>query len=146
MFTFCFENYNYLLLGYYRLLHLFTRKVGLLKQAIIDQLHLRLLGANLESTIKGHIVQFLVSKGLITKCQHAFLKNHSAASNLLGSIRDWSISLNSHSRTDVIYIDFSKALDSIVHSQLLFKLELYGVTGNLLQWIRCFYLIGSSTW
>jgi hypothetical protein len=93
----------------------------------------------MESIINGQIVQFLVSKGLISKCQHAFLKNHSTASNLLGSIRDWSISLNSHSSTDVICIDFFKAFDSIVHSKLLFKLELYGVTGQLLQWIHCFF-------
>ena len=92
----------------------------------------------METVIKDQIVQFLADKGLISKCQHAFIKHHSTASNLLASLRDWSIGLNSHLRTDIVYIDFSKAFDSIVPSKLLFKLELYGITGQLLNWIRHF--------
>jgi ribonuclease P/MRP protein subunit RPP40 len=39
---------------------------------------------------------------------------------------------------DVIYIDSAKAFDSIVSSKLLVKLEMYGISGKLLEWIRCF--------
>ena len=92
----------------------------------------------MEAIIKDQIVHFLTSKGLISKRQHAFLKNHSTASNLLECLQDWSIGLNSHSSTDIVYIDFSKAFDSIVHSKLLFKLELYGISGHLLKWISSF--------
>jgi ribonucleases P/MRP protein subunit RPP40 len=83
-------------------------------------------------------VQFLADKGLISKCQHAFIKHHSTDSNLLASLRDWSIGLNSHLHNDIVYIDISKAFDSIVPSKLLFKLELYSITGQLLNWIRHF--------
>jgi hypothetical protein len=92
----------------------------------------------MESLIKDQLLQFLVNKGLISKHQHAFLKNHSTASNLLDCLRDWSISLNSHRQTDIIYMDFAKAFDSIVLSKLLFKLELCGFTGLLLRWITSF--------
>jgi hypothetical protein len=34
-----------------------------------------------------------------------------------------------------IYIDFTKAFDSIVLSKLLLKLELYGINGLFLKWI-----------
>ena len=40
--------------------------------------------------------------------------------------------------TDVIYLDFAKAFDSVVHSKLLFKLECYGINGLTLQWIKSF--------
>jgi ribonucleases P/MRP protein subunit RPP40 len=46
--------------------------------------------------------------------------------------------LNSHISIEAVYIDFSRALDSIVVSKLLFKLECYGVSGLLLEWISCF--------
>jgi hypothetical protein len=92
----------------------------------------------MESVIKDQMVQFLVDKGILNKHQHAFINKHSTASNLLECIRDWQIGLNLRSQTDVVYIDFSKAFDSIVHSKLLFKLELYGITGLPLRWIEVF--------
>jgi hypothetical protein len=84
------------------------------------------------------MVQFLADKGHITKRQHAFIKHHSTASNLLECIRDWSVGLNYGQQTDIVYVDFAKAFDSIVPSKLLLKLELYGVSGQLLKWLSGF--------
>ena len=92
----------------------------------------------METIIKDQLVQFLVSKGILNKNQHAFIKKHSTASNLMECIYDWQVGLNSHYQTDVVYIDFSKAFDSIVHTKLLFKLGLYGIDGPLLKWIDIF--------
>ena len=39
---------------------------------------------------------------------------------------------------DVIYLDFSKAFDTVPHQRLLLKLENYGVRGSILEWIRSF--------
>ena len=39
---------------------------------------------------------------------------------------------------DVVYLDFSKAFDSVVHRKLIVKLKAYGITGNLLKWIAAF--------
>jgi hypothetical protein len=92
----------------------------------------------MESSIKDQIVDFLVRKKLITNNQHAFIKQHSTSTNLLQSTNDWLVSLNSHLCTDVIYIDFAKAFDSIVISKLLYKLENYGISGLLLKWISLY--------
>jgi hypothetical protein len=40
--------------------------------------------------------------------------------------------------TDVVYIDFFKAFDTVVIYTLLFKLECYDVTGLLPKLIKCF--------
>ena len=37
-----------------------------------------------------------------------------------------------------MYLDFSKAFDSVLHEILLLKLEAYGIQGKVLQWIRSF--------
>ena len=39
---------------------------------------------------------------------------------------------------DVIYVDFSRAFDSVVHRKLLLKLESFGIHGLLLLWIAAF--------
>ena len=39
---------------------------------------------------------------------------------------------------DVIYVDYQRAFDSIVHTKLLSKLSAYGVSGGLLDWIETF--------
>jgi hypothetical protein len=77
-------------------------------------------------------------KGLISKHQHAFIKNHSTATNLLECLYDRSVGLNSRTQTDIVYTDFAKAFDSIVTSKLIYKLKFYGITGKLLIWIRGF--------
>lgn len=92
----------------------------------------------MESIIKDQLVQYLNNKGLISKYQHAFIKNHSTATNILESINDWLVGIKSPNCTDVVYIDFSKAFDSIVISKLLLKLHCYGISGLLLSWIKCF--------
>jgi hypothetical protein len=57
---------------------------------------------------------------------------------LLECINDWSISLNARNSVDVVYIDFQKAFDSVVHSKLIHKLSAYGITGNLINWLTSF--------
>ena len=38
----------------------------------------------------------------------------------------------------MVYLDFSKAFDSIPYKRLLVKLQAHGITGKLLNWIRAF--------
>ena len=40
--------------------------------------------------------------------------------------------------TDVVFLDFSKAFDSIPHERLVLKLKGYEIEGSLLQWFRNF--------
>ena len=80
----------------------------------------------------------LLSHNLLSPHQHAFISKHSTTTNLLECIHDWTLSLQSRHSTDIIYIDFSRAFDSIVFSKLLFVLQQYGITGRLLNWIENF--------
>lgn len=92
----------------------------------------------MESIIKDNLVAYLLSNGLITKQQHGFLSKHSTCSQLLECVNEWSIELNFRNAVDVVYIDFQKAFDSVTHSKLCYKLQSYGVSGKLLEWVTDF--------
>ena len=40
--------------------------------------------------------------------------------------------------TDAVYLDLSKAFDTVPHKKLLHKLKGYGISGNVLDWITDF--------
>ena len=48
------------------------------------------------------------------------------------------MALDHRNSVDCVYIDFSKAFDSVVHSKLLAKLASFGVSGNLFKWLASF--------
>ena len=41
-------------------------------------------------------------------------------------------------QTDLILLDFSKAVDKVAHKKLLQKLHYYGIRGDVLKWIKNF--------
>jgi len=92
----------------------------------------------MESIIRDQLMSYLLRNKLISKQQHGFISRHSACSQLIECVDDWSLSINIRHNVDVIYIDFSKAFDCVVHSKLLAKLASYGISGNLLLWIQSF--------
>ena len=50
----------------------------------------------------------------------------------------WAKTLDECSSTQVIFLDFSKAFDTVPHNKLCLKLDNIGVRGNLLTWTRAF--------
>ena len=50
----------------------------------------------------------------------------------------WINAIDSNKFVDTVYIDFSKAFDTVSHRKLLHKLTNYGITGNILQWFSSF--------
>jgi len=92
----------------------------------------------MESIIKDQLLSYLLSHNLISKHQHAFIAKHSTSSNLLECVSDWSIALNNRQCVDVIYVDYKRAFDSIVHNKLLNKLSIFGIAGKLLNWLSAF--------
>ena len=56
--------------------------------------------------------------------------------NLLSFLDRVTKELDNGGSVDGIYLDFAKAFDKVPHQRLLQKLEVYGVSSELLSWIR----------
>ncbi|XP_022806378.1 uncharacterized protein LOC111343455 [Stylophora pistillata] len=65
----------------------------------------------------------------------------SCTTQLLQVLHELGQTLDSGLETDVIYLDFSKAFDSVCHAKLLSKLRKFGIDGLLPDWFSS-YLIG----
>jgi len=84
------------------------------------------------------MLTYLRQHQLISHNQHGFLSRHSTCTQLLETIKDWSISLRNHHAVDAVYFDFAEAFDSVSQRKLLHKLTAYGITGDLLNCLTDF--------
>ena len=71
---------------------------------------------------------------LLSDLQHGFVQGRSCVTQLLSVLHDVGASLDAGEEIDVIYLDFSKAFDSVPHRRLLHKLSLFGIQGSLHEW------------
>ena len=86
----------------------------------------------LEQIVHVHVSEFVESS--LSNLQHGFRKRRLCVTQLLGVLHDVGKALNSGQEADVIYLDFSKAFDSVSHKNLLLKLKQHGISGSLLSW------------
>ncbi|VDL94085.1 unnamed protein product [Schistocephalus solidus] len=88
----------------------------------------------MESIIKKATMKFLEENRLLSELQYAFRQNCSCLSSLLLSTEQWTRALNEDGSVDVIYTDFKKAFDSVLHKRLIYKLCEIGISGILQKW------------
>ena len=86
----------------------------------------------MEAGIKDHLLAHMKNSGALNNSQHGFLTSKSTTTHLLECSLDWNLALRSRKAVDVIYLDFAKAFDSVVHSKLVAKLNSYGVNNMVL--------------
>ena len=93
-------------------------------------------GKVMEQTILSEITQYVRDNWRIRPSQHGFMKGRSCLTNLI-SFYDWVTSLVDEGKAvDVVYLDFSKAFDTVSHRLLLGKLAACGLDRYTLLWIR----------
>jgi len=92
----------------------------------------------LESIVRDVLVTYMNDNNLYSDCQHGFRQHRSCMTQLLEVMEDFTNMIDDKSPIDVIYLDFRKAFDTVPHERLLLKLRSYGITGNVLDWIRTF--------
>ncbi len=92
----------------------------------------------LERLILDQLLVHLYTNNVLSCKQHGFQYKCSCITQLLECLKDWSLSFDNKIETDVIYLDFSKAFDTVAHQRLLYKLDHYGINGYIKVWISHF--------
>lgn len=89
-----------------------------------------------EKLIHKQIFNYLNENNIINNSQYGFRTNHSTFHALINATENLYKSLDNKLHTLAIFIDFSKAFDTVDHSILYNKLQHYGIQGNLLELIK----------
>ncbi|GAB0181645.1 mitochondrial enolase superfamily member 1 [Grus japonensis] len=94
------------------------------------------LGKVMEQIILRAITQHVQDSQVITPSQHGFMKGRSCLTNLISFYDKVTRLVDEGKVVDVIYLDFSKAFDTVSHSILLEKLAAHGLNGQTLCWVK----------
>jgi hypothetical protein len=99
---------------------------------------LAVFGKILEKVIYSRLYSFLTAQGILHENQFGFRKRHSTNHALNYSVNQIESALDDKKHVLGIFIDLSKAFDTIDHKKLLSKLNNYGIRGNALSLIESY--------
>ena len=90
----------------------------------------------LEKVMYTRLMSFLEINDILIGNQFGFRRSHPSYMALMVMINEISQALDSGEHVVGIFLDFSKAFDTVNHSILLKKLYHYGIRGNALEWFE----------
>ncbi|PKU43302.1 rna-directed dna polymerase from mobile element jockey-like [Limosa lapponica baueri] len=90
----------------------------------------------MEQIILSAIMQYMQDNQVIRPHQHGFMKGRSCLTNLISFYDKVTRLVDEAKAVDVVYLDFSKAFDTISHSIFLEKLAAHGLDGCTLQSVK----------
>ena len=91
-----------------------------------------------ERIMYNRVYNHLDSKGLLYEKQFSFQRNNSIEHAILQLTQDITSSFEKGEYTLGVFIDLSKAFDTIDHQILINKLHYYGIDGTALEWFKSY--------
>ena len=97
------------------------------------------LSKGLERLMYNRVMKFINKYNTLTTCQYGFRPNHSTNFAIIDLINAITQHLNNKSKAAALFIDISKAFDSLNHNILLRKLKAYGFRGLIYNWLSSYH-------
>ena len=92
----------------------------------------------LEKIMYKRVYGFLTSTNQLYASQYGFRKKHGCDHAVGELISNISKGIEQGKLTAGVFLDLSKAFDSLEHSTIFHKMELYGLRGTCLEWFRSY--------
>ena len=92
----------------------------------------------LEKVVRDRLSNFLESNKIINKFQFGFRPGHSTTHAIINLFEATLDGLDTKLKVGGVYLDISKAFDTIPHDILITKLEHYGIRANALMWFESY--------
>ena len=87
----------------------------------------------------NRLTEFAEAYEILYCCQFGFRKNHSTSLALIHLINKISSPIDRHEIPAGVFLDLSKAFDTLDHEILFAKLEHYGICDVVLKWIKRYF-------
>ncbi|CAM5077200.1 unnamed protein product [Eretmochelys imbricata] len=93
-------------------------------------------GKIMEQVLKESILKHLDERKVIRNSQHGYTKGKSCLTNLIAFYDEITGSVDEGKAVDMVFLDFSKAFDTVSHSILASKLKKYGLDERTIRWVE----------
>ena len=99
---------------------------------------LSIINKIMEKLMYKRLYKFLTKYKILYKYQFGFRKHHSTIQALIEIVDNIITNLEDNKHVAGLYLDLSKAFDTVDHTILLHKLNHYGCRGTALNWFKSY--------